>query len=87
MYFNTLVEEVFTSEKPMEVISNASSFLADIRGTDGQEQQAVVKAQTISVHYLNRRTTWIAKRRSKKLKKLEEEHNYLDRKGDTTYQR
>ena len=29
---NTLVEEVFTSEKPMEVISNASSYLADIRG-------------------------------------------------------
>jgi hypothetical protein len=32
LYFNTLVEEVFTSEKPMEVIGNASSFLADIRG-------------------------------------------------------
>ena len=32
LYFNTLVEEVFTSEKPMEVINNASSFLADIRG-------------------------------------------------------
>jgi len=33
LYFNTLVEQVFTSEKPMEVINNASSFLADIRGT------------------------------------------------------
>ena len=33
LYFNTLVEEVFTSEKPMDVINNASSFLADIRGT------------------------------------------------------
>ena len=33
LYFNTLVEQVFTSEKPMEVIANASSFLADIRGT------------------------------------------------------
>jgi hypothetical protein len=33
LYFNTLVEEVFTSEKPMEVINGASSFLADIRGT------------------------------------------------------
>ena len=32
LYFNTLVEQVFTSEKPMEVIANASSFLADIRG-------------------------------------------------------
>ena len=32
LYFNTLVEEVVTSEKPMEVINNASSFLADIRG-------------------------------------------------------
>ncbi len=36
LYFNTLVEEVFTSEKPMEVISNASSFLTDIRGTRWQ---------------------------------------------------
>jgi hypothetical protein len=27
---------VFTSEKPMEVISNASSYLADIRGTRWQ---------------------------------------------------
>ena len=33
LYFNTLVEDVFTSEKPMDVISNASSYLADIRGT------------------------------------------------------
>ena len=33
LYFNTLVEEVFTSEKPMETINNAKSFLADIRGT------------------------------------------------------
>ena len=33
LYFNTLVEQVFTSEKPMEIIANASSFLADIRGT------------------------------------------------------
>ena len=33
LYFNTLVEQVFTSEKPMEVINNARSFLADIRGT------------------------------------------------------
>ena len=32
LYFNTLVEEVFASERPMEVISNASSYLADIRG-------------------------------------------------------
>ena len=32
LYFNTLVEEVFTSEKPMDVIANASSYLADIRG-------------------------------------------------------
>jgi hypothetical protein len=33
LYFNTLVEQVFTAEKPMEVIDRASSFLADIRGT------------------------------------------------------
>ena len=33
LYFNTLVEQVFTSEKPMEVIDRASGFLADIRGT------------------------------------------------------
>ena len=33
LYFNTLVEEVFTSENPMEVINNAKPFLADIRGT------------------------------------------------------
>ena len=33
LYFNTLVEDVFTSEKQMDVISNASSYLADIRGT------------------------------------------------------
>ena len=33
LYFNTLVEEVFTSEKPYQVISDAKSFLADIRGT------------------------------------------------------
>ena len=32
LYFNTFVEEVFTSEKPMDVISGASSYLADIRG-------------------------------------------------------
>ena len=36
LYFNTLVEEVFTSEKPMEVISSSSSYLADIRGTRWQ---------------------------------------------------
>ena len=36
LYFNTLAEEVFTSEKPMDVINNASSFLADIRGTRWQ---------------------------------------------------
>jgi hypothetical protein len=33
LYFNTLAKEVFTSEKPMEVIANARSFLSDIRGT------------------------------------------------------
>ena len=33
LYFNTFVEEVFTSEKPMELIENARSYLADIRGT------------------------------------------------------
>ena len=36
LYFNTLVEQVFTSEKPMEVISSAKAFLADIRGTRWQ---------------------------------------------------
>jgi len=33
LYFNTLVEQVFTSEKPMQIIDNATGFLADIRGT------------------------------------------------------
>tara|TARA_Y100000748_G_C15051663_1_gene314880 strand:- start:159 stop:482 length:324 start_codon:yes stop_codon:yes gene_type:complete len=33
LYFNTLVEEVFTSQNPMDVINNARPFLADIRGT------------------------------------------------------
>jgi len=33
LYFNTLVEEVFTSENPMEVINGAKSYLTDIRGT------------------------------------------------------
>ena len=36
LYFNTLVEEVFTSEQPMDVINSATSFLADIRGTRWQ---------------------------------------------------
>jgi hypothetical protein len=41
----------------------------------------VAKAQTISVLYLNRRTKMVTKRKkSKKIKKLEDEHQYLDRK-------
>ena len=36
LYFNTLVEQVFTSETPMEVINGARAFLADIRGTRWQ---------------------------------------------------
>ena len=36
LYFNTLVEQVFTSETPMEVINGAKAFLADIRGTRWQ---------------------------------------------------
>ena len=36
LYFNTLVEEVFTSEQPMDVINSAKAFLADIRGTRWQ---------------------------------------------------
>jgi hypothetical protein len=36
LYFNTLVEQVFTSEKPMELINNSRAFLADIRGTRWQ---------------------------------------------------
>jgi hypothetical protein len=36
LYFNTFVKEVFESEKPMELISSASSFLADLRGTRWQ---------------------------------------------------
>ena len=36
LYFNSLAEKVFTSENPMDVINNASSFLADIRGTRWQ---------------------------------------------------
>ena len=33
LYFNNLVKEVFTSERPMDVINDAKPFLADIRGT------------------------------------------------------
>jgi uncharacterized protein YdcH (DUF465 family) len=41
----------------------------------------VAKAPTISVLYSNRRTKMVTKRKkSKKLKKLEEEHQYLDKK-------
>jgi hypothetical protein len=36
LYFNTLVEQVFTSEKPMELINSSKAFLADIRGTRWQ---------------------------------------------------
>jgi hypothetical protein len=36
LYFNTFVEEVFNSEKPMDVINDARGFLADIRGTRWQ---------------------------------------------------
>ena len=36
LYFNTLVEQVFTSEKPMELINSSKPFLADIRGTRWQ---------------------------------------------------
>jgi hypothetical protein len=36
LYFNTFVKEVFESEKPMELISSSSSFLADLRGTRWQ---------------------------------------------------
>ena len=39
----------------MEVISSASSFLADIRGTRWQEQQGEEKVKITLVHYLNRR--------------------------------
>ena len=47
LYFNTLVEEVFTSEKPMEVINNAKSFLADIRGTRWQRATGGGKGKNI----------------------------------------
>ena len=36
LYFNTLVEQVFTSEKPMELINSSKAFLADMRGTRWQ---------------------------------------------------
>ena len=36
LYFNTLVEKVFTSQQPMDVINSAKAFLADIRGTRWQ---------------------------------------------------
>jgi len=36
LYFNTLVKEVFASEKPMELIDSSRGFLADIRGTRWQ---------------------------------------------------
>jgi len=47
LYFNTFVEEVFTSDKPMEVISSASSFLADIRGTRWQRATGGGKGKNI----------------------------------------
>jgi hypothetical protein len=36
LYFNTFVEELFESAKPMELISSTTSFLADLRGTRWQ---------------------------------------------------
>ena len=36
LYFNTFVEQVFTSENPMDLIANSKAFLADIRGTRWQ---------------------------------------------------
>ena len=45
---------------------------------DGRGPQVVVKVKTISVLYL--KEAKMVKKKSKKLKKLEEEHAYLDRK-------
>ena len=38
---------MFTSDKPMEVISSASSFLADIRGTRWQRATGGGKGKNI----------------------------------------
>ena len=45
LYFNTFVEELFTSEKPMELLDSASSFLADNRGTRWQTSTGGGKGQ------------------------------------------
>jgi len=45
LYFNTFVEELFESEKPMELLDSASSFLADNRGTRWQTSTGGGKGQ------------------------------------------
>jgi len=45
LYFNTFVEELFVSEKPMELLDSASSFLADNRGTRWQTSTGGGKGQ------------------------------------------
>jgi len=45
LYFNTLVEELFESEKPMELLDSAASFLADNRGTRWQTSTGGGKGQ------------------------------------------
>ena len=45
LYFNTFVEELFASEKPMELLDSASSFLADNRGTRWQTSTGGGKGQ------------------------------------------
>ena len=47
LYFNTLVEQVFTSEKPMELINSSRPFLADIRGTRWQRATGGGKGKNI----------------------------------------
>ena len=47
LYFNTFVEELFESEKPMELLDSASSFLADNRGTRWQTSTGGGKGQNI----------------------------------------
>jgi hypothetical protein len=45
LYFNTFVEELFESEKPMELLDSAASFLADNRGTRWQTSTGGGKGQ------------------------------------------
>tara|TARA_Y100001949_G_scaffold129626_1_gene110997 strand:- start:258 stop:581 length:324 start_codon:yes stop_codon:yes gene_type:complete len=47
LYFNTFIEEVFTSQNPIDVINSAKGYLADIRGTRWQRATGGGKGKNI----------------------------------------